>query len=122
MRLYLAHNIAARKSLRPVCSALESKGHTITSRWITDDAHILESMAEQSALADLADIDRSDALVLFTDQYAERPGRGKFVELGYALGKGKKVYLCGSPDPSCVFYRLPGLTRVSRVDVEAGRL
>lgn len=122
MKIYLAHNFAARLVLRPVVERLTQLGHEVTSRWITDDAHVLESTAAQNARDDLDDVDRADALVIFTDQFAERPGRGKFVELGYAMGKGKRIYLCGVPDPTCVFYNLQGLRQISIGQLMAGNI
>jgi hypothetical protein len=45
------------------------------------------------------------------DQFGPRPEKGKYVELGYAIGTGKKIFLCGF-DTSCVFYALPQCIRV----------
>jgi nucleoside 2-deoxyribosyltransferase len=107
MKIYLAHNFKARWWLRDYIKLLELKGHQVTSTWITDDAHIDSKNKEESALVDLEDIDRADCLILFTDQYGERPGKGKFLEMGYALGKGKQVYIHGQDVQSSVFYHLP---------------
>lgn len=111
MKIYLAHNFAARDVLIPTIVLLERIGHEVTSTWITDDSHIDRFNKEKSALVDLIDIDRADAIVLYTDQYADRPGKGKFFELGYALAKGKQCYIIGRDD-SCVFYALPSVTRI----------
>lgn len=109
MKLYLAHNFAARDALRLLVEKLEASGYHVTSRWITDDAHVQESTAQQNALDDLEDIDAADVLVLFVDQFKDRPGKGKFIEFGYAYAKGKQIILCGDDTESSVFYKLPGV-------------
>lgn len=97
--------------LRDVITQIEKLGHQITSRWITDDAHNFDENSSFSAKADLEDIDKADAILLFVDQFSERPGKGKYVELGYAIGMNKKCFLYGVDD-SCVFYHLPELKRI----------
>jgi len=104
--IYLAHNYGAREWLRSeVVPYLESRSHNITSRWIIwppiHDSNIEGPM-------DLEDIDKASHVVFFTGQYSERPGRGKFVELGYAIRAGKTVIMVGE-DNGCVFYKLPTL-------------
>ena len=108
MKIYLAHNFKARWWLQDYILLLQHMGHTITSSWITDDSHTESgSSREISAITDLNDIDRADALILFTDQYGEKHGKGKFMEFGYAIAKGKKVYIHGLDTTSSVFYHLP---------------
>jgi hypothetical protein len=107
VKIYLAHNFAARESLRlNVIPVLEKAGHEVTSTWITDDSHLHEHSGMQSAVIDLADIERAGAIVFFSEQYGLLPGRGKFVELGYAIRAGKIVIIVGEND-GCVFYTLP---------------
>jgi nucleoside 2-deoxyribosyltransferase len=110
VKLYLAHNYEARIGLRETIKVLAELGHSVTSRWITDDAH--DGVNATTARVDLDDIKTSDALVLFVNQFGDRPGRGKYVELGYALGIGKKVFLYGNLN-NCVFYHLPEVQWVS---------
>jgi nucleoside 2-deoxyribosyltransferase len=112
MRIYVAHNFAAREWLPTVIAQLTEAGHESTSRWITDPSHV--GVSQQAALADLGDIDRSNCLVLFVDQYGPTPGKGKYVELGYAYAQGKRIILVGK-DTQNVFYALPGVERVADV-------
>jgi nucleoside 2-deoxyribosyltransferase len=115
MKLYLAHNFAARDwLLASVIPALQAAGHKVIARWITDDSHVDPKNKRHSAEDDVADIERVDALILFVDQYGERPGRGKLFELGYAYGIGVKVFLIGI-DESCVFYALPEFERYATI-------
>lgn len=101
--------------LRDIISQVEQLGHVVTSRWIRDDSHNFDENNTFSAKADIEDIDRADAILLFVDQFAERPGRGKYVELGYALGTKKKCFLYGDSQ-DCVFYHLPECIRIETLE------
>ena len=112
MKIYLAHNFAAREWLPSVVAQITEAGHKCTAKWIWDDTHC--GVSTTAALADLSDIDASNCLVLFVDQYGPTPGKGKFVELGYAYAQGKQIVLVGE-DTQTVFYTLPGIERVESV-------
>lgn len=113
MKIYLAHNFAAREALRDTVRLIESLGHEVTSSWITDDSHVINDNARKSAEIDLADIDRADALILFTSQWGEKHGKGKFMEFGYAIAKGKRVFIYGPDQTSSVFYHLPQVIKIT---------
>ena len=109
MKVYLAHNYAAKELLRPIKKALEAAGIIVTSRWIDanpDNPYDPITMREE-AEKDVADVLRADAIVLFTDNFGDRPGRGKYVELGMAIGFEKRMLLVGHEHSGCVFYHLP---------------
>src|SRR6185503_10407969 len=104
MRIYLAHNFNARWWLRDYIKLLEGLGHIVTSSWIIDDSHCESGHSrETSAIADFNDIQAADTLILFTDQYGEKQGKGKFMEFGYALALGKRVFIHGIDTTSSVF-------------------
>lgn len=107
MKIYVAHNFAARLWLREALKPLVDFGHEITSRWIYDDSHVHESTASANALVDIQDIERADLLIIIVDKFDPAPGastgKGKWFEWGYALGIGKTVYVVGA-DNSCVFW------------------
>lgn len=111
MKIYIAHNFKARWWLRDYKAFLEGIGHVVTSRWISQNYPEIRNpeMEQKFALEDLADIDAADALILFTDQYGDSPGKGKFMEFGYALAKGKEIYIHGKDIQSSIFYYLPGV-------------
>lgn len=112
MKIYLAHNFAAREWLPSVVAQINEAGHECTSRWIWDDAHI--GVSEHGAISDIQDIDRADCLVLFVDQFGPTPGKGKYFEFGYAFAEGKRIILVGV-DTQNVFYALPTVERVADV-------
>lgn len=117
MKIYLAHNFKARWWLRDYKVLLEKMGHTVTSRWLIQNYPANRTCEEEQkfALEDLEDIDEADALILFVDQYEDTPGKGKFMEFGYALAKGKEIYLHGQDVRSSVFYYLPGIKVLSLI-------
>lgn len=116
MKVYLAHNFGAAEYLRCVVKPiLEAYNHEVTSRWIYEVGYSGDKSDQQAAIEDLEDIDKAGALILFVDSYsADKPGRGKFVELGYALRAGKRIILVGK-DRNCVFYAFPNIRHVSTV-------
>lgn len=107
MKVYLAHNYAARGWLKQVVPMFEAAGHEVTSRWIKD----VKNVDTEDALIDLEDIQSANVLVLFTDQFGVTPGKGKFLEMGYMLGlqqfyKQVHIILVGKDTTSCIFYAL----------------
>ena len=105
MRIYLAHNFAARDWLKTVVIPFfENNGHEVVSKWVTDDRHLDPGWKTESAVQDLVDIELCGALVFFTKQFGEIPGEGKYVELGYAIRAGKIVIVVG--EGRCVFYNI----------------
>ncbi len=116
MKVYIAHNFAARDWLREqILPQFQAAGLEVTASWITDDSHLHSKNKRQSAMVDAADIDAAEAIVLFTNQFADRTGKGKFWELGYAYACDKHCMLIGQDD-SCVFYTMPGMHRFASVD------
>lgn len=92
MRIYVAGPYVARESLLQTKSEIEAHGHEVTSRWLLGSHDDLAPII--CATDDLEDIERADALILFLDRGPGSRG-GMYVELGYAIAKGKKVILVG---------------------------
>lgn len=113
IKAYIAHNFNARLFLRVVISGFfKPEEFEITSRWITDDSHCCTSMSQESALVDIEDIDKADVLILCVDQFAEKPGKGKWFEFGYAYKSNKKIVLVGE-NMECIFRHLPNIVQFS---------
>lgn len=112
MTIYLAHNYAARQWLRDiVVPRLIQLGHTITARWVmgTPEEHAAhERDRSLAALHDIEDLQMAELLLFFPNQVGDKPGRGKWVELGYALATDKPIGVIGT-DHSCVFLHLPSI-------------
>jgi len=115
MKIYTAHNFAARKYLRDhIIPQLEALGHKVIARWATEPDHDKEGLNNE-CVKDIQDLSQCDAILLFTDNFGDRPGRGKYVELGYALAQNKLIFLFGEAD-DCVFYHLPGVKRITNLN------
>ena len=92
--------------------------NTITSRWHKRTSYLpspslstrrnddLALVAEE----DLFDIDQSDALLLLT-QHEPHVAGGRHVEAGYALARGKRLYILGPREN--IFYHLPQVWQFS---------
>lgn len=106
MKIYLAHNFEARESLKQTATLLKSLGHEVTSSWIQTEPPYLKGHAYYANM-DLHDIDRADAILHFVNNFGEKSGKGKYIELGYAIAKEKRIFLFGTTDQDCVFYHLP---------------
>jgi nucleoside 2-deoxyribosyltransferase len=100
-RLYFAASFADGDVIRAVRDAAEARSgyyYEVTSSWLNEPPIKAESEHadwEKRARAneDQLDIDRSDAVVVFTD--VESTSGGLHWETGYAVGRGIPVYLVG---------------------------
>lgn len=116
MKVYIAHNFAARDYLnQEIIPLLRAAGHECTSSWIWDDSHLYHKNAQQSAVKDLADIDKASDIIIFLNAFADRTGRGKWFEFGYALRAGKRCIAVGE-DKSCIFCNLPNIRLVATIE------
>jgi len=107
MKIYLAHNYSARFWLREeVVPKLQAAGYEVCSSWVFDPVEMNEAPGD-SAGRDLGDLCQSDIFIFFADQYGEIPGRGKFIEFGYAMGISPTVIIGSKKSyDSCVFFAL----------------
>lgn len=124
MKIYLAARYSKRLELCELKSHIESLGHTITSRWLLgghqwngmasavwsdeqEAAGIIPPAAVRFAQDDIEDIGACDCLIAFPDTPREPSTSrgGMHVELGYALGIGKRIIVCGIRQN--VFHLLP---------------
>jgi hypothetical protein len=112
-KIYLAHNFSAREWLRDeVAPRLKDEGFEIASRWIDDLAGDDVSNAQN----DLIDVMRSDWFILFAEQHGDRPGRGKFIELGLAIAHRLRIIVIGPKSDDCIFYHLPQVERYDTLE------
>ena len=115
MKVYLASAYQTRDVLRRYDSELTFVGMTCTARWLREETKIdAGTVGAATALDDKAvrnhvrddfeDINAADVLVLFTHSVTgEQGGGGRHIETGYALAKGKRVIVIGTPEN--VFHR-----------------
>lgn len=121
MKIYIAGRYSRRDEFREVAKQLEEMGHTVTSRWLNESTPLNHTMgdlrpsyAEASAVADLEDIDKATA-VLFYSESDLTPRGGRHVEFGYALAKGKFIFVIG-PAENIFHYGSPMVTNIPSVE------
>ena len=137
MKVYLAAAWSRRLEILEVAHKLENVGVEITSNWLTEEAGMntgaREKFLRDRAYIDLADVDRADILVRFTDpEYLETDvyeayttllrnpvprkllSAARMVEMGYALAKGKTVIVIGGKQN--VFDRVASVVHLDTVD------
>lgn len=109
MKIYIAARFTSKEIAKIVREALTALGHEVTSTWLDGD----EPTTRETAEKDFRDIDRADAL-LFLSMNVDG-AKGAYVEVGYALAKGKPVLVYPSIAPviSCVFMHHAGVQELS---------
>ena len=107
---YLAARTEWKPLMREVASKLDKIGIRVTSRWIQDSFDEGKTNREK-ALLDLEDVHEGDILILFTDK---GEGVGRHIEFGYARGKGKRLFVVGSPES--IFHSLPRVTNFPTIE------
>ena len=98
MKVYLAGSWSDQPRITGYAAALRRRGWTIASTWHQpgkpDTARLPEpEVARDMAAIDLAGIDATDLVVVFTD--VPSTTGGLHVEMGYALGRDKPLILVG---------------------------
>lgn len=119
--IYLAARYSRRLELCGYRAELEMLGHNVTSRWLNGDHQISDAgtpigesgealvegddgsnselaarLREHFAQEDIADIERSDVFIAFTEPPRSTASRGgRHVELGFALALNMPVYVVG---------------------------
>jgi hypothetical protein len=98
--IYIASRLRNRARCREYARALETIGHTVTSRWLNDTGGDYVAIAKR----DLEDIRRASILILVS--HVGRNG-GCATELGVAIERGMTVYHCAAERGDLVFTHGP---------------
>lgn len=109
MKIYLAAAFNRKAELQSVKKALVEMGHEVTSRWLDGDPDPRPHLVAQR---DLADIDDSDLLVVFTAPRETPETSGHHFEAGYAYGKDIPVWIVG-PAENVFYSRTPAFSTVA---------
>jgi len=95
MEIYVAGHI--QSECRKVAAYLTAAGHEVVSTWLLEDFSKTSSYTVEDrtaiALKDTNEILGAEAVVLVPSPYLVTGG--KFVEVGIAIGAGKRVYVLG---------------------------
>lgn len=103
MNIYLCSSYTRMVEMRGYADALAEMGHTITSSWVynADDPGAALSPEdhgehEDAAMKGLAEINRSDVVICFTEGPGSRLSRGgRHVEMGYAIARKIEILVIG---------------------------
>lgn len=117
--VYLANNFGAQAEMRDLRERLKMYGIKVTSTWIDiqPDDPIREDKLK-CCNNDLHDLFWADALIYFAEPHQDNPGLGKHVELGYALGLDKPIYIVRGPNQrDSVFYHSVIVRQFDNLDV-----
>lgn len=110
LSIYIAAPYPAREAAIELLAALEVAGFTVTSTWLRE----FDTLDDEHARLDLHDVERADALVLVNPEpWAAQGTGGRHVEFGYAIAKGKQLYVLG--ERSNMFHHLCDVTIVPTV-------
>ena len=104
MKCYIAARYSQKDDMKQVANILREKaGIEITSSWL-EEPHIatvtMDELPTEEILSyaerDLKDIDNADVVVLFSiDPFLATVRGGRHCETGYAIAKGKPIYVIG---------------------------
>ena len=111
-RVYLAARYGWKVQMLKVEEDLKAHGIEVTSRWIRGETDADFFGETTAALMDLEDVDRADALILFSD--SESGGSGRHFESGYARARGKPIFIVSEAES--VFHFLPGIIICASLD------
>jgi hypothetical protein len=102
MKIYLSACYRRQPEMQRVGRELETFGHEITSRWISEEPFPIEEHRQpvqaraKRAQRNLIDLAQSDCLIAFTERPPSGPGRGgRHVELGIALANRLRTMVVG---------------------------
>ncbi|WP_102027580.1 nucleoside 2-deoxyribosyltransferase [Salirhabdus sp. Marseille-P4669] len=110
MKFYIASSLKNRELVRYVARRLENKGHVLTYDWTKNER--VENYEDLKAIgeAEIKGVKEADFVVMLMPG-----GVGSHVELGIALGLGKRVYLYTQDHDiyditnTCTFYYVNGV-------------
>ena len=110
MKYYLAAKFETREILYPIRKLIEDKGDEVVADWLDQEEETSAALyraidgvgsaddewrACKQAEEDLANIERADVVVVFSNKENPSPRGGMHIETGFALGLGKDVWLVG---------------------------
>jgi hypothetical protein len=98
MRIYIAAKYGRRFELRDVAKRLRGYGHEVTSRWL-DNGEEQSMTPTSAALMDIEDVERADTVLFIAEEVGSlNTGGGRYVELGWALARDKRIIAVQPPN------------------------
>ena len=115
MKVYLASKFALKDRVIEISDYLKSHGIKITYEWwfdnikgipVTDKEWYNHPSVIEVSNKDFNGVDEADIVVLVSDDTTPLSFNGANVEIGYALAKGKQVYILGKVDRNALYSRV----------------
>lgn len=117
IKIYLASKFSLRQKVEYLSNYLVTHGFSITCKWWNDDIKQLSLKAKgniddewyrfREVIAvserDYRGIDNADVVILVSTK-EPMSFNGANIEIGYAIAKGKKIFILGAVD-RCALYR-----------------
>lgn len=110
---YIAARYSRREEIKQFAQQLRSMGIQVTSSWLTEThsptiqiKEIADRELRELAEQDMRDIEEADSFLFFAEDQNNQPPRGgRHVEFGYALARGKRIFVIGEKEN--IFHYLP---------------
>lgn len=92
--LYVAGGWNYRQDIPAINDQLRAAGFNVISTWVEEENGIHTPESDSvDAYRDLQQIAKADAVVSIMEKDGKYPYRGSWVEIGFALGRGKRVII-----------------------------
>lgn len=108
MKFYIASGLSNKEAVRFVSEQLKNKGHVHTYDWTKNEKPVTLERLQEIGQLELDGVLGADVVIVLLPG-----GKGTHIELGIALGQGKKIYLysdneeVNNVDTTSSFYQLP---------------
>jgi hypothetical protein len=112
-QVYVGAKYCERAAAKRLMRALEAQGHRITVDW-TQHTKVDKASLALYAKEDVRGVQRCNVAIFIMER--RHKYKGCWVEIGVALGKGRKVIIIGHAGDSCVFVDHPNIRVISGMD------
>jgi nucleoside 2-deoxyribosyltransferase len=107
MKIYVASHWQNRRAVQRLQQALIARSHEITVDWTNRVNPKEQSVLREWAERDLAGVKTCDLYIGLFKEIS----KGALIEMGVALGQGKRVWIIGEAINSCIFLSHPLVTK-----------
>lgn len=112
MKFYIASSLSNKEAVKFVSERLKNKGFIHTYDWTKNEKPTTLGRLQEIGRHELDGVLEADFLIVLLPG-----GKGTHIELGIALGQGKKIYLysdneeVNNVETTSSFYQLPGVEK-----------
>lgn len=120
-RIYISGRSTVRDGVESAIKTLRDSGFEITFDWTKFPRIIYKDEPERAkeySLIELAAIDSADVFILISDE----AGTGMYVEMGYAIAKGKSIYVVGEWNTKPMFMYHPHVIKLKTIEAVISKI